>query len=209
MQISIIIPVYKVEPYIIRCVDSVLRQTYRELEVVLVDDCTPDCSMDMAREYIEQSPLSKDLTFLYLHHDHNRGLSAARNTGVGAATGDYLYFLDSDDEITENCIELLVTALDGGKVEIVCGGFKPNNDNSVWKNWHQAYFFYNENKDIRYAYTNNHIYPMAWNKMIKKLFVLKDQLYFKEGIIHEDELWSFRLALITSSMALSTISHTR
>ena len=105
MLISIIIPIYKVEPYIVRCIDSVLNQTYRELEVILVDDCSPDKSMTMARDYIEQSSLSKDLQFIYLRHEKNKGLSAARNTGINSATGKYVFFLDSDDEITPDCLE--------------------------------------------------------------------------------------------------------
>ena len=99
--ISIIIPIYNVEPYIIRCVDSVLRQTYRQLEIILVDDCSPDHSMEIARKHIEASTSSKGLKFKYIKHEKNRGLSAARNSGLDAATGEYIYFLDSDDEITE------------------------------------------------------------------------------------------------------------
>jgi glycosyltransferase involved in cell wall biosynthesis len=100
MKVSIIIPVYKVEAYIVRCIESVLRQTYRNLEVILVDDCTPDRSVELAKEYIEQSPLSKDLQFVYLKHDHNRGLSAARNTGMDAATGEYIYFLVPEGQVS-------------------------------------------------------------------------------------------------------------
>ena len=107
MRVSIIIPVYNVEPYIERCIESVLCQTYRELEVILVDDSSPDCSMDLARKCIDNSNRNK-LDIIHLRHDHNLGLSAARNTGIEAATGDYLFFLDSDDWITDNCISLLV-----------------------------------------------------------------------------------------------------
>ena len=68
--VSIIIPIYKVEPYIVRCIESVLRQTYRNLEVILIDDCSPDRSMELAKKCIDLSPLSKNITFIYLHHDH-------------------------------------------------------------------------------------------------------------------------------------------
>ena len=121
--VSIIIPIYNVEKYIVRCIDSVLNQTYRNIEVILVDDCTPDRSMDMAREYIEQSLLSEDLDFVYLKHDHNRGLSAARNTGMYAATGDYVYFLDSDDKITEDCIGVLTKPLEQEIYDFVIGDY--------------------------------------------------------------------------------------
>ena len=76
MTVSIIIPIYKVEPYILRCVDSVLCQTYRQLEIILVNDCSPDRSMEMAIEHIEASPQSKDLSFIYLSHEKNLGQAA-------------------------------------------------------------------------------------------------------------------------------------
>ena len=77
MKVSIIIPVYKVEPYIERCIESVLRQTYRELEVIIVDDCTPDRSIERARNLINKANC-KDLDFKLIKHDNNRGVSAAR-----------------------------------------------------------------------------------------------------------------------------------
>ena len=97
-KVSIIIPIYKVESYIERCITSVLRQTYRNLEVILVDDCTPDSSMEIAKAVINENQ-NCGMNFVFLKHDHNFGLSAARNTGINAATGDYLFFLDSDDEL--------------------------------------------------------------------------------------------------------------
>ena len=112
MKVSIIIPIYKVEPYIERCIQSVLRQTYRDLEVILVDDCTPDRSMELAKACIEQSPLSKDLQIVYLRHEQNRGVSVCRNDGIDAATGEYIMFIDSDDHITDDCVETLVKPLE-------------------------------------------------------------------------------------------------
>ena len=73
MLVSVIIPVYKVEQYIERCIESILNQTYRQLEVILVDDCSPDHSMEIAEMYIQNSSKARDLQFRYLHHDHNRG----------------------------------------------------------------------------------------------------------------------------------------
>jgi glycosyltransferase involved in cell wall biosynthesis len=106
LKISIIIPIYKVESYIERCNTSVLRQTYRNLEVILVDDYTPDSSMEIAKAVINENQ-NCGMNFVFLKHDHNFGLSAARNTGINAATGDYLFFLDSDDELPNLAIENL------------------------------------------------------------------------------------------------------
>ena len=106
VRISIIVPIYNVEPYIERCLRSVMIQTYSNIECILVDDCTLDNSMKICDcllgNYI--GPIE----FKVLHHDHNRGLSAARNTGTDAATGEYIFYLDSDDEITPDSISLMV-----------------------------------------------------------------------------------------------------
>ena len=107
MNVSIIIPVYNVAPYIEACLKSVMRQTYSgSMECLVVDDCGTDESIAIAERMIAEYDGS--ILFQILHHEHNRGLSAARNTGTLQATGDYLYYLDSDDEITDECIELLM-----------------------------------------------------------------------------------------------------
>lgn len=191
MFISIVIPVYKVEPYIVRCIESVLCQTCRNLEVILVDDCSPDRSMELAKGCIEQSPLSKDLSFVYLRHDHNRGLSAARNTGIDAATGDYLYFLDSDDEILIDCVECLALVADNNNFpDIVCGSFERILGEDRKERQLQDVNL-SCNSDIIKFYTSNKSYMMAWNKMVKLDFLKENKLYFKEGLIHEDDLWSY------------------
>ena len=106
MKVSIIIPVYNVASYIEECIQSVLDQTYPDLEVVLVDDCGTDHSMELAENLIRKS--NRSSIFRIEKHDRNRGLSAARNTGIKTATGEYLYFVDSDDKISQDCIEKLV-----------------------------------------------------------------------------------------------------
>lgn len=98
--------------------------------------------MEKARQCIDKSPLSKDLQFIYLKHDHNRGLSAARNTGMDAATGEYVYFLDSDDEITSNCIKELTVPLKISQYDVVIGGIKTIGDDNL----HEILMF---------LYTNN------------------------------------------------------
>ena len=103
MKVSIIIPVYHVEKYIERCVLSVLKQTYRPLEVVFVDDCSNDRSIDIAKKTIEKNGAAS-IEFVFLEHDKNQGQSAARNSGIKASTGDYLYFLDSDDKLSDDAI---------------------------------------------------------------------------------------------------------
>jgi len=208
MLISIIIPIYKVEPYIIRCIDSVLNQTYRELEVILVDDCSPDRSMAMAQEYIETSPLSKDLQFVYLKHEKNRGLSAARNTGVEVAKGEYIFFLDSDDELEYYCIDYLVKLAEKYKnVDIVQGNIQ-NIGDDVWNfNFSNYPEFTNNKQWIKQKLLSIEIDNMesipstSWNKLFRTNWFVSNHLFFKEGIIHEDEHWRFMYWDKVSSIA--------
>jgi len=98
MTISIIIPVYNVENYIWKCLDSVIAQKCDgfNIECILVDDCTPDNSMVIVEDVVNNYH-GKDVNFVILHHEVNKGMSIARNTGIDASTGDYVCFLDSDD----------------------------------------------------------------------------------------------------------------
>lgn len=199
LKVSIIIPIYRVEPYIVRCIDSVLSQTYRDLEVILVDDCSPDSSMKLAKECVDKSQLSKDIIFVYLYHDYNRGLSAARNTGVVAATGDYIYFLDSDDELFPNCISILVNSLQNEKYDFVIGNYMPINSKIPLPKLELRDGVYYE-KEIKELRSLDRWYVMAWNKLCRRAFVLDNQLFFLEGLVHEDDLWSFQLACVAQSM---------
>jgi len=188
--VSIIIPVYKVEPYILRCVESVLNQTYRHLEVILVDDCSPDQSMELVINHIQNLEKTKGVAFKLCKHDVNQGLSAARNTGMKVASGDYVYFLDSDDEIVPTCIELLVKGSEHGSYDVINGDFETVGSSPIPGFVHNQMSLTNK-QDIVRAFVNREIYVTAWNKLVRREVLTG--WGFKEGIIHEDELWSFTL----------------
>ena len=193
LKVSIIIPVYNVSAYIERCIKSVMAQTYTNIECILVDDVTPDDSIDICKKMIGK--YAGPIIFKILHHKKNRGLSAARNTGTEAAKGEYIYYLDSDDEITPECIDILIDAVKKHpEVELVQGKIKalPHIE------------FYNRDiiEDIDYIDDNlwirRHFYKLgnqiplnAWDKLVKRSFIETHSLYFKEGLIHEDQLWMF------------------
>ena len=96
-DVSIIIPIYNVEKYVAECINSVISQTYdhSKIECIIVDDCTPDNSMVIVNEIIRK--YNGEMTFVICRHEHNQGVSAVRNTGIEVATGEYIYFIDSDD----------------------------------------------------------------------------------------------------------------
>jgi glycosyltransferase involved in cell wall biosynthesis len=201
-KISIIIPVYNVEASIERCLLSALNQSYPDIEYVLVDDATPDHSMKMAVEMIDNHPRKN--TVKIVHHPENRGLSAARNTGVKHATGNYVFFLDSDDEMTPDCIETLVQSVNQQEVDFVIG------ETEVTGNKRKAYppldlknGIYQGNDFVLKSFLKRQWYEMAWNKLIRRSIFTEKHCWFEEGIVHEDTLWSFQLALIAQSMTVT------
>ena len=197
-KVSIVIPIYNVAAYIGDCLRSVYGQTYPQLEVVLVDDVTPDDSMEQAAPWIQK--LQEKFEVKIISHSVNKGLSAARNTGMKEATGDWIYFLDSDDEITPDCIELMVAEVaKHPDVDFVIGNVK-----FVGSTWDfplkcSAYVAGNEN--ILRDYTTYKWYMMAVNRLYKTAYLLQNNLYFKEGLLHEDELHSFQVATTAQAMA--------
>lgn len=192
MEVSIIIPIYNVSKYIERCLRSVLDQTWKDLEVILVDDCTPDDSMDIVRRVLETSPRRSIVTIL--KHEENRGLSAARNTGIRQATGDYLYFLDSDDYLPENSIELLADAAIQYKVDFVIGDFEIAGAFRKIPPLLLNTGMLIDNKAVLSTFSKAQWTVMACNKLINRSFLIKEHLFFKEGLLHEDDLWSFMVA---------------
>lgn len=198
MKVSIIIPVYNVAKYIRECVISVIKQSYNDIEMILVDDCGHDNSIEIAIQTIEEYNYSKAKI---IHHNANKGLSAARNTGIKESEGDFILFLDSDDCLHKDAIKKLMDTYNKDtESDFIIGGLKTFGL-----------------KDITYPllskeilYTTDEIFDdyilkkwnaMACNKMIKKDFIYKNNLFFIEGVYHEDMDFSFRLALSAKRMS--------
>lgn len=197
--VSIIVPVYNVEDYIERCINSIIRQSYKNIECIIVDDCGSDRSIAKASEIIDQ--YKGPISFTIIRHEKNRGLSAGRNTGTAVANGKYVYYLDSDDEITEDCIQLFLDVFSSNpNLEIVQGNVesKPKEDYSGSGFTYNLDYMglptrFDSNTDIVNWYFNiNHVIPVnAWNKLIRVEFIKHNNLYFREGILHEDEHWMY------------------
>ena len=120
-KISVIVPVYKAESYLDRCVESIVNQTYKNLEIILVDDGSPDNSPKMCDDWAKKDERIKVI------HKKNGGVSSARNAGINEATGEFVQFVDSDDYIDLSFCEQLVTPFEGG-VDLVVSGFTITND---------------------------------------------------------------------------------
>lgn len=119
--ISVIVPVYKAENYLDRCIESIVKQTYKNLEIILVDDGSPDNCPKMCNEWGEKDNRIK------VYHKENGGVSSARNKAIDVATGEYILFVDSDDYLELNYIEQLINA-SNDNVDLVCCGYKIIND---------------------------------------------------------------------------------
>lgn len=201
-SVSIIIPIYNVEEYILQCLQSVVNQTLTEgIECILVDDCGKDNSVSLTKEFVRNH--TGNVKFLLIHREHNGGLSAARNTGIEAASGEYLYFLDSDDEITPNCMELMWGLVEKhGKIDLVQGSFYETKEElSTLSSFRFPEYSTNKKRTKSFLLTYTGDIVGAQNRLIRKDFIFQYHLFFKEGIIHEDNYWTFFLAKHVTSMA--------
>lgn len=194
MDISVIIPVYNVRDFIGECLRSVMSQIIpdeMEVECLVVDDCGSDDSMAVAASIIGsyQGPI----TFRVINRNANGGLSAARNTGIRQAAGRYVYFLDSDDVITADCLtSLWGCVMKHPDVDIVTGASRsfPDEEAFSWMSLPLKEMpAFSDNRDwIRSIYLSK--FPViAWNKLISREFINNHSLFFREGIIHEDDHW--------------------
>lgn len=190
LSVSIVVPVYNVSLYIERCVRSVIAQTYPVIECIIVDDASPDDSISKCEQLIAE--YDGPTRFVIMHHDQNRGLSAARNTGTDAAQGDYIFYLDSDDELTPDCIEKLAGPIEKDpSIEMVQGNHKVFKENSKI-GWITLKEEFASSPAVRDCFFDKNVLPdMAWNKLISKRFLKDHGLYFKAGILHEDFQWIF------------------
>ena len=192
-KVSIIIPVYQVEEYILECLQSVVSQTMTDgLECILVDDCGSDRSMVIAESFI--SEYNGKIVFKILRHEYNKGLSAARNSGIQASKGEYLFFLDSDDEITPDCISMLYVLAEKYHADLVQGTYLGNHH--VLSNYSKLMPELSEDRVfIKQTMLDYDRFPvMAQNRLVRKKVIIDNGIYFKEGIIHEDNHWTFFLA---------------
>lgn len=197
MKISIVIPIYNVSAYVESCLESVRKQSYKDLEIILVDDCGTDYSMDVIREYLR---VHNFVEVRIIHHTSNRGLSAARNTGLDAATGDYVYFLDSDDELMDGCLSEMVASLNNQRYDFVIGNYEVSGSDKEYPALTLPEGAILGNKEIMHSYAEGRWYMMAWNKLCRRDFLLSNDLYFEEGVLHEDVIWSFKLSCKANSM---------
>ena len=192
IQVSIIIPVYNVEKYIEKCVRSILEQACSDVRVecLFVDDCSPDHSIQVLHSVVDR--YQGDVSFVFLRHEKNRGLSAARNTGLKAAKGDYVLFIDSDDWLPEASLERLVNCLKKHPdSDFVAGNYFNRRENRAQPVSMTCPMVF-DNYALRKGFLNyQDVACTAWNKLLRRE-ILQSHL-FPEDVIFEDNIWAYEL----------------
>lgn len=192
MTISIIVPVYNAEPYIGQCLQSVIDQEMcgAKIECIFVDDCTCDNSFSIIDAKLKEYKGSID--FIFLRHQYNKGLSAARNTGIGAANGQYVFFMDADDRLPHKALSNLINVLLANpNVDFVAGNYYNTRDKCSEPLRKTEQTFLTTSLLKKGLLNHQDISCTAWNKLIK-IQLIKEHL-FPDGIIFEDNYWAYFL----------------
>lgn len=190
-KISIIVPVYKVEKYLRRCVDSILNQTFTDFECILVDDGSPDRCGEICDEYAKADKRIKVI------HKENGGLSDARNAGIDTARGEYLGFVDSDDWIHPNMYEILYKAITKNDVKLSACAYKETDVKEIFEEIFTSEIeIYN---GMDFLMTNYVTAVVAWNKLYHRS--LFNELRYPFGKIHEDEFTTYKMLYESGNIA--------
>lgn len=188
--ISIIVPIYRVEKYLKRCIDSIIGQTYSNLEVILVDDGSPDACPKICDWYCDRDERIKVI------HKQNGGLSEARNTGLNNSSGEYVIFIDSDDYVSKYFVEILYKELKKNNADVsVCSFHMTDEEKPLVEKFDLMYSvkIFSNRKDIMNNFFNHNCgkFVVAWNKLYKK--ALFNEINYPKGRNYEDEATTYKI----------------
>lgn len=197
--VSVIVPIYNVEDYLPKCIDSIICQTYKNIEIILVDDGSPDSCGQICENYKKTDSRIKVI------HKENGGLSDARNAGICRAKGSYYVFIDSDDYIHERMIETLVEGVVSTGADIAVCSFKNVKEDEII-DIHSgintgSYKLISEDIDrLSYFYGDKYTeFTVAWNKIYPASFF--KEIKYPKGKIHEDEFTTYKLLELAKKIA--------
>lgn len=179
-KISVIVPVYNVETTVGKCIESILNQTFSDIELIVVNDGTPDKSMEVVEKYKQDKRIK-------IVNKENAGLPQARKTGFENSTGEYIFFVDSDDWIEPNTLELLYRAIKSANADIACCNIEVDYLNSDRKEYIKAKKTgeFSRHESIRMIHDMNGIFQYAWNKLYCRK-VIRENNFPKGHFIGED-----------------------
>ncbi len=194
LKISVIVPVYNVENYLRECMDSIINQSFENLEIICVNDGSTDNSLKILNEYAEKDSRVKIVT------QENKGVSSARNKGMELSTGEYVSFIDPDDYLEKDAFKIASSNLENGNIDILIWGYNPfpnptswyikasSPDNAIYKN------------DSVNAYFNGHgSSVVVWNKLYKTDMIRKKSLSFNEKLNTAEDVEFNMMAFVHAS----------
>ena len=182
-KISVIIPVYNTEKYISKCLESIIKQTYTDIEIICINDFSNDNSGNIIKEYTKSDNRIKLLEFT-----SNKGVSAARNSGIKISSGDYIYFIDSDDWIEKNYLEIMLDNIEKTNSDIVVNRnmVSVQNDKFYPYNFQKGQLDIPDNSFINIEKDTHNVSCGPCNKLYKLNLLKEHSLYFPEGYTYED-----------------------
>ena len=203
--LTFIVPAYNVDKYLAECLDSLLNQTVKDHQVIIVNDGSADHTKEIAQRYAALYP-----EMIRYVEQENQGLSEARNTGLQYAHGKYIAFLDGDDLLPKEALLHLYRKAEETSADMVAGNVATFGNKEEQKDYatrnRETQFTISGETFLTEAVTNRHYVPMVYNYLYRRSFIEQHKLRFEPGILHEDELWT-PIAL-TKAKRVASISNT-
>lgn len=194
-SVSVIVPIFGVEQFIGQCADSLLRQTLKDVEFIFVNDATTDNSISIIQSIAAQH---SERIVRIISHTNNLGLPSARNTGLKAATGDYIFHCDGDDFVEPTMLEELYNKAQETKSDFVwCNYYESFSDKEIYKKEPN----YSTPEECTKGMLSRHMQYNVWNKLVKKDLYDKFEIRFPEGKSMGEDLTMIKLASVASSAA--------
>lgn len=199
-KVSIIIPIYNSAKYIEKCAESVLTQTFDDIQYIFVNDSTPDESIECLHKAINRHP-DKISHCTLINHPYNKGHAAARNTGLKAATGEYVIFCDSDDWMNPDMIEKLYSSVTANNADIAICDF-----NMIYQD-HTEHYHVPENGNNKIDFIQKYIesvWTVMWNILAKRELYVRHDLHYQEGLRYGED-FDLAIKIVTSAEKIVTI----
>ena len=200
IEVSLIIPIYNVEKYLKQCLDSVINQTFKDIEIILVNDCSSDNSVQIIKEYQQ-----KDERIVLINLQENKGQGNARNEGLKIAKGNYITFIDSDDWVTVDYIETLYKTIKKHNVDLVIANISTyNNVTGETKHIKFPQVMYNNpnTKNIKSIMLKQRMIWSSCSKIYKKDFIFNNNIFFKQTLM-EDILFNYEIILKSDNIIIT------
>ncbi|CRK80175.1 glycosyltransferase [Neobacillus massiliamazoniensis] len=201
--ISIIVPIYNVERYLDKCVESLINQTMKNIEIILVDDGSPDNCPKICDNYALRD------NRINVIHKNNTGLSDSRNVGLKIAKGDYILFVDSDDYINKKTCEYFYKHIIENSYDVIIGAAMKIEEGSTTDYSNSRGFKTNQclkgKEFLKIGFKHGIVKMAVWCNLYNRKFLLENELFFKKGLLHEDEQWTPRVLLLANKVLVSDI----